>query len=578
LPELHSDFNRVLSKAFVFSILGTMLCVLFGAFSDVLAIYMMEKPAAALLAHQAITLKALSGNAILFAAPILATIPFSGAFVEDVKSGYLKQILPRTTVSRYIFGKELACAVSGFLTLTLGILAGHVVVSLIVLPAETFGEAAVQSQLGDLVGKIVLFGCAGALWAMLGMLLSTVTMNTYMAYAAPFILYYVLIILQERYARDFFMLNPQNYLTLEGPWPFGGWSAGITMAALLIGAMLGFCVVAQGHLRDDSARKSIRPLFRQKSVSLEKPFRPARDVPVLNEFRQVRSVVTYNFRMWRGNARVLLTFALAFILCFLLSDKAASFAYDMGTIMQAFEPFVWTFGDANSVLLMSLLLVLLFVDMPFLGAGVPYYLIRMKRRTWLTGQAVYVSLATVLYIAFIFAATSIICMGNSFIGNMWSETAAILGYSGAGKAVALPALVKTLELSRPYECASTILLLMLLYTLVMVFLMLFVNIRRGKSAGIAAVFAFSLFGFLLNPQLFKQIFELPDELFYKANVAVGWLSPLNQATYHMHNFGYDLLPRLWQTYAIFGIAIVLLYVLTLRALRKYNFHFLGGDQ
>ncbi len=578
MPELHSDFNRVLSKAFVFSILGTMLCVLFGAFSDVLAIYMMEKPAAALLAHQAITLKALSGNAILFAAPILATIPFSGAFVEDVKSGYLKQILPRTTVSRYIFGKELACAVSGFLTLTLGILAGHVVVSLIVLPAETFGEAAVQSQLGDLVGKIVLFGCAGALWAMLGMLLSTVTMNTYMAYAAPFILYYVLIILQERYARDFFMLNPQNYLTLEWPWPFGGWSAGITMAALLIGAMLGFCVVAQGHLRDDSARKSIRPLFRQKSVSLEKPFRPARDVPVLNEFRQVRSVVTYNFRMWRGNARVLLTFALAFILCFLLSDKAASFAYDMGTIMQAFEPFVWTFGDANSVLLISLLLVLLFVDMPFLGAGVPYYLIRMKRRTWLTGQAVYVSLATVLYIAFIFAATSIICMGNSFIGNMWSETAAILGYSGAGKAVALPALVKTLELSRPYECASTILLLMLLYTLVMVFLMLFVNIRRGKSAGIAAVFAFSLFGFLLNPQLFKQIFELPDELFYKANVAVGWLSPLNQATYHMHNFGYDLLPRLWQTYAIFGIAIVLLYVLTLRALRKYNFHFLGGDQ
>ena len=59
---------------------------------------------------------------------------------------------------------------------------------------------------------------------------------------------------------------------------------------------------------------------------------------------------------------------------------------------------------------------------------------------------------------------------------------------------------------------------------------------------------------------------------------VGWLSPLNQATYHMHNFGYDLLPRLWQTYLIFGVAIVLLFVLTLRALRKYNFHFLGGDQ
>ncbi len=578
MPELHSDLNRALSKAFVLSILGTMLCVLFGAFSDVLGIYMLEKPTAALLAHQAITLKALSGKAILFAAPILATIPYSGAFVEDGKSGYLKQFLPRTTVTRYILGKELACAISGFLTLTLGILAGHILISLVVLPTETFGETAVKSQLGELVGKIFLFGFAGALWAMLGMLLSTVTMNAYMAYSAPFILYYVLIILQERYARDIFMLNPQNYLTLTGTWPFGGWSAGITMAVLLAGAMLAFYVIAQEHLRDDNARKSIRTLFRQRSISLEKPFHPAHDILVLNDLRQVRSVVSYNFRMWRGNARVLLTFALAFILCFLLSDKAASFAYDMGTTMQAFEPFVWTFGDANSVLLISLLLILLFVDMPFLGAGVPYYLIRMKRRTWLTGQAVYVVLSTALYIVFIFAATSIICMGNSFIGNMWSETAAILGYSGAGKAVALPALVKTLELSRPYECASTILLLMLLYTLVMVFLMLFVNIRRGKSAGIAAAFGFSLFGFLLNPQLFKQMFQLPDELLYKANVAVGWLSPLNQATYHMHNFGYDLLPRLWQTYTIFGVAIVLLFLLTLRALRKYNFHFLGGDQ
>ena len=34
---------------------------------------------------------------------------------------------------------------------------------------------------------------------------------------------------------------------------------------------------------------------------------------------------------------------------------------------------------------------------------------------------------------------------------------------GAGKAVALPALVKVLELSRPYACTGTILLLMLLY-------------------------------------------------------------------------------------------------------------------
>jgi len=297
----------------------------------------------------------------------------------------------------------------------------------------------------------------------------------------------------------------------------------------------------------------------------------------MSKLRQSFSVAAYDFRQWHKNPRIFITFALAFILCFLLSDKAVRFAREYETTMQIVEAFVWTFGDANSILLASLLLLLLFADMPFINSGTPLYLMRIDRKTWLFGQAIYITLATAIYMLFILGATSLICMGQSFVGNMWSETAAILGYSGAGKAVALPALVKTLEMSTPYECMATIFLLMLLYALLMAFLMLTFNIRRGQLAGVVSVFAFSLFGFLLNPQLFKTVFQLPDALMYKANVAVGWLSPLNQATYHMHNFGYDLLPRLWTTYVIFGALIVLCFVLALRAIRKYNFNFTGTE-
>ena len=42
--------------------------------------------------------------------------------------------------------------------------------------------------------------------------------------------------------------------------------------------------------------------------------------------------------------------------------------------------------------------------------------------------------------------------------------------------------------------------------------------------------------------------KLPDEFYYKARVIVGWISPLNQATYSMHNFGYDNLPSLKETF------------------------------
>ena len=289
------------------------------------------------------------------------------------------------------------------------------------------------------------------------------------------------------------------------------------------------------------------------------------------------SVAGYNFRQWHKNPRIFITFALAFILCFLLSDKAVKFAEEYGTTMQLVEAFVWTFGDSNSILLSSLLLVLLFADMPFLSSGTPFYLVRIARKTWLLGQAVYIAAATAIYLVFILVSTALVCMSNSFIGNLWSETAAILGYSGAGQQVALPALVKTLEMSTPYACMGTIFLLMLLYALLLVFIMLVFNLYKGQAAGVISVFVFSVYGFILNPQTIKAVFQLSDELMYKANVAVGWLSPLNHATYHMHNFGYDLLPRLWQTYALFGGLILLCYFLALHAIRRYNFNFTGTE-
>lgn len=293
--------------------------------------------------------------------------------------------------------------------------------------------------------------------------------------------------------------------------------------------------------------------------------------------KQIMAIAGYNFRQWRKNSRIILTFCLSFILCYLLSDKAVQFAGDYQTTMQILEPFVWTFGDANSILLSSLLLLLLFADMPFISSGTPFYLIRIDRKTWILGQVVYIIAATFFYLVFILVSTSLVCMTQSFSGNMWSETAAILGYSRAGQMIALPALVKTLEMSTPYACTITIFLLMMLYTCFLVSVMLLFNLKKGQLGGVVSVLGISLFGFLLNPETIKAAFKLPDHLMYWANVAVGWLSPLNHATYHMHSFGYDLLPRLWQTFLIFGILIALCVYLSFRAARKYNFHFTGTE-
>ena len=165
---------------------------------------------------------------------------------------------------------------------------------------------------------------------------------------------------------------------------------------------------------------------------IKKTTRKKKRNPVFH-LHQIWQISWYNFRSWRKNPRIILTFSLAFILCFLLTDKAVRFSYEYETIMQIAEPFVWTFGDSNSILLASLLLILLFSDMPFLGVGVPYYLMRTSRIKWLLGQVLYICLATFLYMAFVLVSSIVICMKNAFAGNMWSETGAILGYSPAEK-------------------------------------------------------------------------------------------------------------------------------------------------
>lgn len=71
--------------------------------------------------------------------------------------------------------------------------------------------------------------------------------------------------------------------------------------------------------------------------------------------------------------------------------------------------------------------------------------------------------------------------------------------------------------------------------------------------------------------------KLPDEAYYIANVIIGWVSPLNQATYHMHNFGYDKLPRMWQSYLIFFVLVAVLYIAAIRAAKGYQFTFTGTE-
>ncbi len=283
----------------------------------------------------------------------------------------------------------------------------------------------------------------------------------------------------------------------------------------------------------------------------------------------------FNFRGFFKNPKVILTILFSTILCYLLSSRVMEVIEGYGTPVQLAEPFLWTFGDTSCVLLASVLLLLLFSDLPLVSSITPYYLHRTTKRKWLAGQMCYVALVVFLYTCFLFGITVLLCGKYSYPGDQWSETAAMLAYSKLGSELGVPSTVRVMESITPYGCMIQVFLLLFLYSLVLSFLVLAGNLILGKNLGMTSGLLFSLYGFLLDRKVLAAIFHLREYEGYRANLIIGWVSPLSHATYGRHSFGYDHLPTIFQSGLVFLGLIVLLAWISLRAVDRYSFQFLG---
>jgi len=163
----------------------------------------------------------LSSPTLMMAVPIAAALPYTACLVDALQSGFIKQQLHRTSLTRYATAKIMACALAGGLVLLLGVISLYVISLLIFLPMELSGDVSMMEEIGDLCKSGGLFFLSGMLWALIGLLLSIITDSRYMAYASPFIVFYMLVILQERYFPDWFMLSPHEWLAPNELWFMG---------------------------------------------------------------------------------------------------------------------------------------------------------------------------------------------------------------------------------------------------------------------------------------------------------------------------------------------------------------------
>lgn len=166
--------------------------------------------------------------------PVICTLPYTTAWLNDYQTGFLKLYLPRTGMPAYIAGKILACGISGGAAEALGVFL------CLFFQKETPADAM----------SLVLIFASGMLWAVLSATLAAWSNSRYIAYGGGFVIYYLFVILHERYFKELYFIDPYEWLSPQHTWIFGKYGVLILMGAIISLLMFLYALILRRCIRN----------------------------------------------------------------------------------------------------------------------------------------------------------------------------------------------------------------------------------------------------------------------------------------------------------------------------------------
>ena len=149
--------------------------------------------------------------------PVLTTIPYSTAWLGDYQSGFIKEYLPRCGRTSYIWGKFLSCGISGG--------------ALLAIACFFF----LQTGEGEeLEGKLFLLFLSGMFWAVTAATLAAAANSRCVAYGGSFVLFYVLVIVYQRYFKSLYCLYPVEWYAPKHTWVLGDTGIILMLAGMIL--------------------------------------------------------------------------------------------------------------------------------------------------------------------------------------------------------------------------------------------------------------------------------------------------------------------------------------------------------
>lgn len=243
--------QSIFSQKFLIAVMVFVVMVFFSRIEVVIGVFRNGELLASNFCNQFI-LQALKSHGVILCLPIVCALPYTVSFVEDLQSGFIKSYIHRINVKEYLVGKIVACTFSGGLALVVGILISYGLTIFMFSPfqAVPVPDKVVTPFIQPFTITILLFFCSGALWSMVGMAAATATNSKYMAYASPFMVYYLLIILKERYFDGMSVLYPKQWIQPGQGWLWGDFGVILLLLELIVATSIMFVIATRRRLKN----------------------------------------------------------------------------------------------------------------------------------------------------------------------------------------------------------------------------------------------------------------------------------------------------------------------------------------
>lgn len=227
--------------------ISSLLC--FGAFLAGFPFYEIKEIPLAEGSFVKLYQGAMDTQIVLFLLPIASVLPMGAIYVKESFSGFIRLYISRISQMQYIRKKTLQIYAGGFLPFFFAGAATLLLCFLSIYPMEFQGKIPWESVWES--GKFLLrISLVGGILAEISGIFAVAFCNYYMAYGLPFVCYYMLIILKERYFTNMYAMYPAEWIKCEQDWGTDGLGIWIFFAAFSIAAMLFHSLLLYGRLKE----------------------------------------------------------------------------------------------------------------------------------------------------------------------------------------------------------------------------------------------------------------------------------------------------------------------------------------